>query len=209
MKKVIGTIYRREGKLGDRKYQVIQCQECGAITYERRQKRVEAALSRSCKFCGSNEGCQGNNCCGLSRKHLREYNSFKAMHYRCLDISCPAYKDYGGRGITICPEWLNNFKQFYSDMGDRPDGTSLDRIDNDKGYSLDNCRWATWDEQAANKRSNGGQKRCEGAKGYTQRPDGKFFARIYRDGKDRYIGVFDTAEEAHAAYLKAKKAKYS
>jgi hypothetical protein len=76
------------------------------------------------------------------------------MKARCFYQTNKAYKNYGGRGITVCSEWLSSFETFYSDMGERPKGTSLDRIDNSKGYSKENCRWATIKQQQRNQRSN-------------------------------------------------------
>lgn len=82
-----------------------------------------------------------------------EYRSWSAMMSRCTNPSHRAYPRYGGRGIVVCDAWLK-FEQFYADMGARPDGASLDRIDNDKGYEPSNCRWATRIEQQRNKRNN-------------------------------------------------------
>lgn len=87
------------------------------------------------------------------KTHSSTYQSWGCMIQRCTNKKHLNYKDYGGRGITICEKWLT-FSGFYEDMGDRPEGTSLDRKDNEKGYCKDNCRWLSQKEQSNNTRAN-------------------------------------------------------
>lgn len=75
------------------------------------------------------------------------------MVQRCTNPRNPAWDDYGGRGITVCDRWRHDFAAFLADMGERPEGLTLDRIDNDRGYSPDNCRWTTWTVQRRNQRA--------------------------------------------------------
>lgn len=81
----------------------------------------------------------------------KTYMTWDSMRRRCENPSHRAYPDYGGRGITVCDRW-RDFSCFLEDMGEKPEGFSLDRIDNSLGYSKENCRWATSQEQNRNTR---------------------------------------------------------
>lgn len=76
------------------------------------------------------------------------------MKQRCLNPRAPKYPRYGGAGVTICPEWIDSFDRFLTDLGERPANTTLDRIDGSLGYTKDNCRWSTVAEQQRNLKSN-------------------------------------------------------
>ena len=128
-----------------RKNYICRC-DCGTI----KTVAATALTSGSTRSCG----CLHRESIGSRRRThgasgSPTYESWRGMRERVENPKNSHYKNYGGRGIKIDPSWCN-FETFLADMGERPDGTSLDRIDNDKGYSKANCRWATVTEQTRN-----------------------------------------------------------
>lgn len=129
------------------------------------------------------------------------YTSWAHMKYRCDNKNFKQFKDYGGRGILYHPSWAE-YSNFLIDMGHRPQGTTLDRIDNSKGYCKDNCRWATKYEQALNKRPYSRSKST--LPGTRKRSSGRWSSQININGKKYHLGTYDTEQEANERFIQER-----
>lgn len=132
------------------------------------------------------------------------YYLWHTMHSRCYNENAESYPNYGARGIGVCERW-HDFQNFYEDMGDRPDGLSLERLDVNKDYSPENCIWDNYSNQAFNtrlKRSN-----TSGRSG-VDFSNGAWRARIWKDKVCYSLGMFYSFEEACEARERAELELY-
>ena len=116
----------------------------------------------------------------------RAYRKWSSMHRRCMDAGHPAFYRYGGRGIYVCDRWSGSqgFANFVSDMGEPPEGLTLDRINNDGPYEPKNCKWSTWKEQAQNRKKGGPPRQPDSIKGIA-RAAGLPYSLVYQRMKLR------------------------
>jgi hypothetical protein len=112
---------------------------------------VAKNVKHSHLFAGKTKSC-GCSWTTHNKSKSNEYMIWDGMISRCYNKSHHAYNNYGGRGISVCDKW-RKFEGFYEDMGDKPKGLTLERIDNSLGYNKDNCKWASMTEQSRNRRS--------------------------------------------------------
>lgn len=134
---------------------------------------------------------------GQDREKHPLINHYRSMMQRCYSVNSKAYNRYGGRGIKVCDRWadkLSGLQNFANDMGEKPDKTfSLDRLDNEKGYCPENCRWATSTAQNINRR-----RHSTNTSGYpgVGKMGVKWYATINIDKKRVWLGLHDTIDKA-------------
>ena len=138
---------------------------------------------------------------GFDNKKHPLYNTWIGMRQRCNNKNHTHYSRYGGRGVVVCDRWDNSFQAFITDMGDKPEGLTIDRVNNDGNYEPDNCRWATYSTQAYNR-----SVRCTNKTGVSgisfNKKSNKYIVRRMNKltGERDYLGMTETIEDAKKLY---------
>lgn len=192
----LGYIKPKETSNYKKRYGIYRC-FCGN-EFKTQIASIKSGLTISC-------GCIKNKdkiTHGLKKHKL--YNVWIDIKRRCLNTDRKYYVNYGGRGITVCREWKDNFLSFYTWAMDNGymDRLTIDRKDNDKGYSPDNCRWVNMKTQAKNTR----KLRSTNKSGYRgvswHKTSKKWIVQIQNDYNYSFLGYFDTALDGAKAYDK-------
>ena len=194
----LGMMFATENSKHKRRYGIYKCGFCGE-EFKACTQHITSGNIKSCGCYMKRRVSETHKTHG--KRHTRLYSIWSKLKGRVLNPKSKDYYNYGGRGITICDEWKNDFMTFYNwAMSNRySDELSIDRIDNNKNYCPDNCRWATRTIQSRNQRIY--KNNTSGYKGvsYNKRR-GDYKAQIRVNLKSIHLGYFKSAVEGAIAY---------
>lgn len=154
-------------RTGQRYGRLIAIERVSNDSFQRARWKCACDCTRTVIVIGNHLATGNTESCGCIKRELEptifrthgqygtpQHTSWQSAKQRCFNPNAPGFENYGGRGISMCDEWRDDFTAFLSYMGPRPSGSSLDRIDNNLGYQPGNCRWATPRQQLNNTRQN-------------------------------------------------------
>lgn len=191
------TIIKESDRVGVTNKRVVTCQcECGNFV----DVQTNNLSSGNTKTCGCSRGTH-------KLSNSRVYNIYEGMIRRCKPENSGMFPHHAGKGITVCDRWKESFENFFTDMGEVPEGLSLDRIDGNLGYYKENCRWATASVQGYNKGLDPNNTSGKtGVSFYNQHQ--KWSAEIHVEGKRIRLGMFDNFDDAVTARIKGELQYY-
>jgi len=174
--------------------------ECGNTKILKNYTAYRSIKNGRSMSCGCKHHCKTHG-----NSNSKEYQVWVSIKQRTTNPKDKGYKDYGGRGITICDRWHDSFENFIADMGDRPkDKPTIDRIDVNGNYEPSNCRWSSWKTQSLNKRKYPCKSGTTGVCFKNDKRVKKWCAQITVDYKNICLGHFRTKKEAIVARKKAE-----
>ena len=195
----LGMMFATEGSKQKARFGIYKCGFCGT-EFKASICNIKKGNTKSCGCYNIQKIIERNSVHKLSYTKL--YRIFATLKDRVLNPKNKQYNDYGGRGITICDEWKNDFKSFYDwsilNGYEENKGLSIDRIDNDENYCPENCRWTTPTIQSRNQRIYKNNK--SGFKGVCYHKKNNKYVASIKDGKQIHIGYFPTAVEGAIVY---------
>ena len=198
--KELGALYPNENSKKKARYGIYKCGFCGA-EFKAPTFNVKFGNTKSCGCYRKQKVSESNKKHGLNNTRL--FRIWGGIKDRTLNIKTRQFPDYGGRGITICDEWKNDFMSFYNwavlNGYEENKGLSIDRIDNEGSYYPENCRWTTSIIQNRNQRIR--KDNTSGYKGVSfKKGNNKYVVRITINKKNIHLGHFLTAVEGAVAY---------